>query len=1081
MFSRLKKRVAPALVLLAALAVSGGVSQVNAAGGALDTSFAGSGANNWVHAIVVQPDGKILVGGEFTSYNGVPRGGIARVNPNGSLDATFDPGTGTDGGVMAINLQPDGKVIIAGWFTYYDGAPRGRVARLNADGSLDATFTTGAGADDTIFESVLQPDGKVLIAGNFSHYDGAGRNRVARLNADGSLDATFSSSPNPIGSITGLALQPDGKVLLGGGFSHYHDAARPYLVRVNSDGSLDTTFNAAGAGPDNGVTEILLQPNGRIIIGGHFTHYNGTARGRLARLNSTGTLDTSFDPGTGPDLDPADIALTADGKIVLGGGFDTYDNVARKYIAVLNANGSLDEGFVPGTLNSPLGVASLETVAIQPDGRILIGGYFTKYNAATRNYVARLMPSGSGLLSFTAPGFTVGEGDGAAAVTLKREGGTDNRVVAKISVTPGTAGAADYRLPTPGALDASLKTDPGSDNNIYAIAVQPNGKILVAGLFAIYDTPRNRLARVNADGSADYTFFSQVTWPGTVNAIALQPNGKVIAGGSFYDYLARLNSNGSEDTTFNRAGVVNGEVRAVVLQPDGKILVAGDFRDSTGSPTPRVMRLTAAGGVDPSFQFGGYADGPILALALQADGKVLVAGGFTTYDGLAASRILRLNADGTRDSSFNPGTGPSNTVAALALQENGKVVIGGHFNSYNGTARNRVARLNTNGSLDGNFNPGAGADLPVRAVALQPDGKILIGGEFNSYNGVPRGRVARLNTTGSLDVTFKPGAGADGDVLAITLQPDGRILVGGKFFTFNGVGRSHLARLEGDLFVTWPAGDATNKTISLPIVDDFVKEADETFKLSLTPVWGGAGKGALPTTTLTIDENDPVPAISVADVSVTEGEAAKNVVFTVKLSTAYDKTVTVKYETANGTAKSPSDYAAKALTALTFSPGQTTKTVAVQVKGDTLDEADETFKLVLSSPTNSTLPANPATCTIVDNDPTPSISITDATVTEPDTGTVNAIFVVTLSEPSGRMVSVDVAMGGGTATAGKDYTAAEPFKLFFYPGETTAVLFIEVKGDAAAEPDETFFFNLSSVVNATLADEQGLGTITNDD
>ena len=152
----------------------------------------------------------------------------------------------------------------------------------------------------------------------------------------------------------------------------------------------------------------------------------------------------------------------------------------------------------------------------------------------------------------------------------------------------------------------------------------------------------------------------------------------------------------------------------------------------------------AAGDVDLSFDPGSGVNGIVNAFALQPDGKLIIGGEFTAVKGLARSKVARLTAGGSGDAAFNPGTGANDVVSSLALQPDGKVLIGGNFTTINGTNRNRIARLNANGSLDSSFNPGTGADGPVRSIALQPDGKVLIGGDFTTVNGVARPYVARL-------------------------------------------------------------------------------------------------------------------------------------------------------------------------------------------------------------------------------------------------------------------------------------------------------------------------------------------------
>jgi uncharacterized delta-60 repeat protein len=203
-------KLLPLLLLLPAF------MSLHAQPGSLDTSFdPGSGANSVVWAIAEQPDGKILIGGDFTIYNGAPRNRIARLNSDGSLDAGFNPGSGANNDVRAMAVQPDGKILIGGWFTIYNGAPRNYMARLNSDGSLDTGFDPGSGANEFLYVVALQPDGKILIGGEFTIYNGAPRNYIARLNSDGSLDTSFDPGSGANEWVWAMAVQPDGKILIG--------------------------------------------------------------------------------------------------------------------------------------------------------------------------------------------------------------------------------------------------------------------------------------------------------------------------------------------------------------------------------------------------------------------------------------------------------------------------------------------------------------------------------------------------------------------------------------------------------------------------------------------------------------------------------------------------------------------------------------------------------------------------------------------------------------------------------------------------------------------------------------------------
>ncbi|MFA6545814.1 MAG: delta-60 repeat domain-containing protein, partial [Limisphaerales bacterium] len=199
-----------------------------------------------------------------------------------------------------------------------------------------------------------------------------------------------------------------------------------------------------------------------------------------------------------------------------------------------------------------------------------------------------------------------------------------------------------------------------------------------------------------------------------------------------------------------------------------------------------MVQAQSPGELDTSFNPGTGADWRVLGIARQADGKLVVGGQFSTFNGQRRNRITRLNENGSTDFTFDPGNGPDSSVNAVALTPDGKIIVAGDFNSFNGVPRLHLARLNANGSVDPAFAPSPGVDGTVQAVVVQPDGRLLIAGGFSSVNGTSRSRVARLNPDGSLDTDFDPGTGPNGTVLAIVLQNDGKILIGGYFGSVNG-------------------------------------------------------------------------------------------------------------------------------------------------------------------------------------------------------------------------------------------------------------------------------------------------------
>ena len=346
---------------------------------------------------------------------------------------------------------------------------------------------------------------------------------------------------------------------------------------------------------------------------------------------------------------------------------------------------------------------------------------------------------------------------------------------------------------------------PDADDYTYAIALQPDGKVLVGGSFTKFGCPvgcpptatvRNRIARLNADGSVDSTFNPGASGP--VYGILVQPDGRIVAFGNFTSvgggtgtamarkFIARFNSDGSVDPTFDPGATMNLPPLTMALQADGKLVAGGQFTVAGGADHYFIVRLNSNGSVDSSFASG--ANGHVYSLAIQPDGKIVLGGVFTflggTFGDTARNRIGRLNANGSLDAGFNPGA--DNAVQAVAIQTDGRIVIGGDFLGVGGgtgtVPRNRLARLETNGAVDATFAPGANST--VYAFALQSDGRILVGGNFGTIDGSTRNRIARLTPEGTLDATFDPGSSST--VYGMAIQPDGNIVVGGAFTDLGG-------------------------------------------------------------------------------------------------------------------------------------------------------------------------------------------------------------------------------------------------------------------------------------------------------
>jgi len=337
-----------------------------------------------------------------------------------------------------------------------------------------------------------------------------------------------------------------------------------------------------------------------------------------------------------------------------------------------------------------------------------------------------------------------------------------------------------------GSPDKNFAAGSGADDSIRCLTLQPDGKILVGGLFSeVNSISSRRIARLNADGTVDAGFVSSL--PGRVYAIAVQPDGKlVVAGDSMFPgrprvHVTRLNPDGSRDGDWGVDARLNAAVRSLAIQPDGRVIVGGNFVTLPGKEVHRLMRLTADGRPDDTFDIGAGASAPVWSVAIQPDGKILAVGAFDRFNGESAGRLVRLNPDGSRDAGFKAQPGANADVLTVSLQKDGKILIGGKFTTVDGVPRPRAARLNPDGSLDTDFHPGDDLDQPVQCFAVQPDGKIILGGGFEKIQGEDRHGLARLNPDGSLDRSFDAGGSVSNYLWGVAIQPDGKILAAGSF------------------------------------------------------------------------------------------------------------------------------------------------------------------------------------------------------------------------------------------------------------------------------------------------------------
>jgi uncharacterized delta-60 repeat protein len=1152
----------------------------------------------WKYTASVAPlvsSSGIFVGGDF-GVSGHSYADIARFTANGALDTTFNPTAGADNPIYTLGWQLDGKVVVGGSFTHFNGSAMNRIARLNEDGSLDAAnFFVGTGANDVVWNITLQPlDGTMYVGGQFSSFNGTHRLGFARLYANGTVDTTFLDTAynqfaglkrifsDDVRAVYAFGVQSDGNVIIGGTFDQVgggqadpnvcntlddelgigqsfndtnlwvepktRDGVRNRssvarliggstpgpgniglqnasfsakksqsvlsvgLVRTNgmlgpvsanfsvqpstAQSGRDFTYNSAPprfwiAWRFTTSTQTRLRSDGLFGISGFLQDVFGFLSLADALINnqsaitvsvinnnqSSGNLNAQFQlanpsgadefylggqniplgAALGPSAAPFTViddtkqsgtfgfvspvyiatnigtvislvrsngtygavtmrASTANGTALAGTDYNGITNltvtflngvVTNSFTVTNRPNGLISTNFVekflnlrlsnltgPSDGNPKFGLSNAVLRLINPSfqGYLTLSTniYYGSESAGFINFVVNRVSGSLGALSveyattdgtatngvdyvgatntlswnsgdvsprivsiaitnngtvgadksfnvllsnptlngasnpslfyvgtpptnsivnaalviindnsygavqFSAPSYLVSENGGYATITVVRTGGiagpvsvnfatsdgantssnvnyvatngvltfAANQTAASFNVlvlddlvqestnafyfnvtlsNPTNAGLgsstnaavnildAEYYNWPPGLLDGTFT--PGMNGDVLALALQTNRQILVGGNFTyVNGTPDNGIARLNADGSLDSAgFLNNGLYSGAngaVQAIVCQTDNRILIGGAFNsvdgiarNHIARLMTDGSLDTSFNPGPGADGPVYALAetfVNGVREIYVGGAFSTISGGTSPNFARLTGqnigginSGALDASFATGSGPNATVFAVAVYPTnspfaGKVLIGGAFTNVNNFALNHIARLNGDGSVDTNFDLNLGANDTVRAIVIQIDGRILIGGDFTKVNGVILNHIARLNADGTLDANFtaNVGVGANGAVQAIAVQADNRIVLAGQFTQANGVARNHITRLMPNGAVDTTINFGAGANDTVDAVVVQPaDGMIVLGGAFTLFNNQPHDHLVRLYGGSMV----------------------------------------------------------------------------------------------------------------------------------------------------------------------------------------------------------------------------------------------------------------------------------------
>jgi uncharacterized delta-60 repeat protein len=1014
----------------------------------LDPAFpSGSGPDNLVRRLLRQPDERILIAGLFTNVNGLPRPKLARLQPDGSTDASFS--ADLNGEPRHMELLADGRILVRGAFNTVDGQFRPGLARLLPDGSLDPSFNPPPLNTPSDFYNggfAARHEG-VWVTGNFTSLGSVAITQVARLRSDGGVDPGFQSPFVRTNNVSILAVQQDGKIIVTGWFEELGGKRRDNLARLNEDGTVDPTF-VSPIGRTNRIVRAFLQPDGKLLVTAFAKTETGqeTGHGVFFRMNSDGTLDEGFridlaSPGL-PFAVPVTEAIShADGSILLLGSFLRVNGLPRGRLARILPDGAVDPCFDYPFSDLNSGVTALPL----PDQSLLIGGLIHSIQGERRDYLARLVPPpkcDSAIIGFGAAFLVVSEDAGKAVLPVVRQGGLDRDQIVTFTTRDGSArNGADYE-----SVSGTLRFPPGERSQSILVPVKRDGLAETEEFFDIELTSASdgatfglrKMLRVNlrdapagVAGAPDTNFVVQVDGP-VLNALALS-NGKFVLVGAFTNVhaqfcpnLTRLHSDGSRDSAFVRASPIDGEIRALAVQPDGRLLAGGDFLSIEGQWRPALARFNDDGSVDPMFspfhswtnQFGEAAI--IVDLVTLPDGSILCGGRFPVRDTPGSRGLVKLSRDGEVDMPFFERIPLGTQVVAIRPLSDGRMVVAG------AGFVNPVFRLQANGMIDLSFIQPADKSFVTfeRRTVILPasDGRVWVTGEASSLmamrdlppawrlagdGAVDRGFVVATNTPlGKLEWIEQFSVSADGKMLVV-----GAVSGGAgeptKLMRLHLDGSYDPSFQQGSGFIANPQGySSVQKLIELPnggwvVTGDFagyngfaqkhvVKILPENLNQPLEFNWNFTAMAAA--------ENNPFVSLEV----VRSGDASTAAAVTVR--------------TVDGTALGGQDFEPLDLR-LDFAPSEWSRSVHLRLLNDSLVEGQENLQLILTNPENGFRLGSKASLDVqITSDDASVEFVTDSITAVEEEGFVLAQLKWSGVTPAQELISVAIEPVNGAMT-----------------------------------------------------------------
>ncbi|MEW6157485.1 MAG: hypothetical protein AB1813_08640 [Verrucomicrobiota bacterium] len=751
----------------------GGIARTNIArlhaDGSVDLSF-NAGRPIDILSVAVQTDGKTLAAGRFTSFNRLNRRGLVRLNPNGEMDTGFNSGTGPSGTVRCVTVQPDGRILIGGEFLTFNGVSRRGIARLNSDGSLDLSFDPEGGARGWVYCVAAREDGKLLLGGDFTTFAGVSANRIVQLDSSGKVDATFNVGAGADSVVHSITIQQNGQILVMGEFTRFNNAIRNRIARLDPNGNLDLPFNS-GSGPSGPVFFAIPQKDGYIVIGGGFTRISGKRSPRLARLEPNGTLDPTFDVGLGA-LGVSAGVLQGETKCLIVGGFSHYAGDIQTAIARIHLSNAPPT--IPRILSQPshatVKEASPTNFAVTVRGSKPIAYQWFRQDGVVAA-TPRMQGANDRELTLGSP---VVSDTGAYSVLVSNPAGSVRSEQAVLSVwldpaRPGSIDSSFYLGPVDAAVRTLIKLPNGQliiggdfkningtpkaglarahangtlddafvpkiGGNVEALALQGNGGLLVGGRLAEEGSaPKSCIFRLTADGAIDSSFSAVMREGAVIAQILAQPDGRILVAGLIplqdtapFHCLVRLESNGALDLSFSTPARTTSLESCIELQPDGKILLGGRLMIPNLN-NPGLVRLLQDGRLDPTFPVQNWQQRFVTNLELDSQERIVVIGDFEKH-------IARLLPDGSDDPTFLPANisrHPTGFFQGLAIQPDGRILVNASA-TQDRISREGFVRLNSDGSIDALFDVKWSIWQPKPIIILDDENRILIAGGLTS-------------------------------------------------------------------------------------------------------------------------------------------------------------------------------------------------------------------------------------------------------------------------------------------------------------------------------------------------------------